>query len=292
MIVPFPPGGAADILGRILAQRLTDQVGQPVIVDNRAGASGNIGAEAVAKARGDGYTLLMGALTSHAINYTLERKTLRYDLERDLSPISIVATVPYVLVVHPSLPARSTAELVAHARAKPGHLSYGSSGAGAPQRLAAEMFRLRTGTDMVHVPYKGSGQVITDLVGGQVLLAFESVPAALAHIRSGKLRALAVTTAQRLPMLPGVPTMAEADLSNFEVSSTFGVLAPAATPKAIIERLNGEIAKVTLVPEVKDRFLQQGAFAISTSPEEAARRIRSEIGMWATVIHQANIRPD
>ena len=292
MIVPFPPGGAADILGRILAQRLTDQVGQPVIVDNRAGASGNIGAEAVAKARGDGYTLLMGALTSHAINYTLERKTLRYDLERDLSPISIVATVPYVLVVHPSLPARSTAELVAHARAKPGHLSYGSSGAGAPQRLAAEMFRLRTGTDMVHVPYKGSGQVITDLVGGQVLLAFESVPAALAHIRSGKLRALAVTTAQRLPMLPGVPTMAEADLSNFEVSSTFGVLAPAATPKAIIERLNGEIAKVTLVPEVKDRFLQQGAFAISTSSEEAARRIRSEIGMWATVIHQANIRPD
>jgi tripartite-type tricarboxylate transporter receptor subunit TctC len=211
MIVPFPPGGAADILGRVLAQKLTERLGQQVIVDNRAGASGNIGAEAVVKAPGDGYTILMGALTSHAINYTLERKVLRYDLERDLAPIAIVATVPFVIVMHPSVPAQSVSELVAYAKAKPGQLSYGSSGAGAPQRLAAEMFRLRSGVDMLHVPYKGSGQVITDLVGGQVLTAFESVPAALPHIKAAKLRALAVTTARRVPMLPDVPTMAEAD---------------------------------------------------------------------------------
>lgn len=292
MVVPFPPGGAADLIGRIVAQRLSEQVGQQVIVENRAGASGNIGAEAVARAPADGYTLLMGALTSHAINYTLERRGLRYDLERDLSPITIVATVPYVLVTHPSVPARSIQEFVAYARAKPGHLSYGSSGAGAPQRLAAEMFRLRTGIELVHVPYKGSGQVITDLVGGQILVAFESVPAALPHIRGEKLRALAVTTMARVPMLPEVPTMPEAGLSNFEVSSTFGILAPARTPRPLIERLHAEITRVVHLPDVKERFLQQGAFTVSTTPEQAAERIRSEIAMWAGVINDANIRAD
>jgi tripartite-type tricarboxylate transporter receptor subunit TctC len=292
MIVPFPPGGAADIIGRIVAQRLSPQLGQQVIVDNRAGASGNIGAEAVAKAAADGYTILLGALTSHSINYTLERKTLRYDLERDLTPITIVATVPYVLVIHPSLPARSMQEFIAYARTKAGPITYGSSGAGAPQRLTAEMFKLRTGIDMVHVPYKGSGQVITDLVGGQVLVAFESVPAALPHIRSGKLQSLAVLTAQRVPMLPEVPTMKEAALADFEVSSTFGVLAPAGTPKPTIERLNGEITKAVRLPDVKERFLQQGALATSTTPEQAAERIRSEIAMWAKVINGAGIKPD
>jgi tripartite-type tricarboxylate transporter receptor subunit TctC len=292
MVVPFPPGGAADILGRVLAQKLAEQLGQQVIVDNRAGASGNIGAEAVAKAPGDGYTILMGALTSHAINYTLERKVLRYDLERDLAPIAIVATVPFVLVTHPSVPARSVPELVAHAKAKPGQLSYGSSGAGAPQRLAAEMFRLRTGVDMLHVPYKGSGQVITDLVGGQVLTAFESVPAALPHIKAGKLRPLAVTAPRRVPMLPDVPTMAEAGFLDFEVSSTFGILAPIGTPRSVVERLNGELARILQLPDVKERFLQQGAFATSTSPEQGTQRIRAEIAMWAKVIDQASVKPD
>ena len=292
MIVPFPPGGAADIIGRILAQGLSEHLGQQVIVDNRAGASGNIGAEAVAKAQGDGYTILMGALTSHSINYTLERKVLRYDLERDLSPITIVATVPYVLVVHPSVSARSMQEFIAYARAKPGHVTYGSSGAGAPQRLVAEMFKLRTGIDMLHVPYKGSSQVITDLIGGQVLAAFESVPAALPHVRAAKLQPLAVTTARRVPMLPDVPTMEETALSNFEISSTFGILAPAGTPEPIIERLNGELAKVVQLPDVKERLLQQGALATFTTPEQAAQRIRSEIAMWAKVIHEANIKLD
>jgi tripartite-type tricarboxylate transporter receptor subunit TctC len=292
MVVPFPPGGAADLIGRVLAQRVSEQVGQAVIVDNRAGASGNIGADAVVKAQADGYTILLGALTSHSINHTLERKVLRYDLERDLSPVMIVASVPYVFVVHPSVPARSMQEFIAYARAKPGHLTYGSSGAGAPQRLAAEMFKLKTGIDMLHVPYKGSGQVINDLIGGQVLVAFESVPAALPHIRAARLRALAVTTAQRVPMLPDVPTMGEAASFTFEVSSTFGILAPTSTPKPIIERLNSEFARAVQVPDVKERLLQQGAFAVSTTPEEAAQRIRTEIAMWAKVITEANVKPD
>jgi tripartite-type tricarboxylate transporter receptor subunit TctC len=292
MVVPFPPGGSADIIGRVLAQKLAEPLGQQVIVDNRAGASGNIGAEAVARAAGDGYTILMGALASHCINYTLERNALRYDLERDLAPIAIVASVPYVLVVHPSVPAQSVPELVAHAKARPGQLSYGSSGAGSPQRLAAEMFRLRTGVEMLHVPYKGSAQVITDLVGRQVLVAVELIPTALPHIRSAKLRPLAVTTAQRVPMLPEVPTLAEAGLPGFEASSTFGLLAPAATPRPIIDRLSGELAKIVRLPEVNERLAQQGAFATYTTPEEAARRIRAEIVMWAKVIQDADVKPD
>jgi tripartite-type tricarboxylate transporter receptor subunit TctC len=293
MIVPFAPGGAADLIGRAIAQRLSESLGQPVIVDNRAGASGNIGAEAVAKAQADGYTILLGALTSHTINHTLERKTLRYDLERDLAPVSIVASVPFVLVVHPSVPAESIQQLVAFGKARPGHLSYGSSGAGAPQRLIAEMFKLRTGIDMLHVPYKGgSAQVTVDLIGGQIGSAFESVPATLQHIRAGKLRALAVTAPQRIPMLSDVPTMSEAGLSRFEMSSTFGILAPAGTPRPLIERLHSVIARVMQLAEVRERLLHAGAFAMSTTPEEAAKRIREEIGMWAEVIRQAGVQPE
>ena len=292
MIVPFPPGGPADILGRVLAHKLSEPLGQQVIVDNRAGASGNIGAEAVARAPGDGYTILMGALTSHSINYTLERKLLRYDLKRDLTPITIAAIVPYMFVIHPSVPAQSMQDLIAYAKSRPGHLTHGSAGAGSPQRLAAEMFKLRTGIDMLHVPYKGASPVIVDLVGGQILVAFESVPVALPHIKAGKLRPLAVTTAQRVPMLPDVPTTAEAGLPTFEVNSMFGLLAPASTPKPVIERLNAELVKILQLPDVKEKLLQQGAFATSTTPEQAAERIRAEIAMWAKVIGEANVRPD
>ena len=290
LIVPFPPGGAADLIGRVVAQRLSEQVGQQVIVDNRGGASGNIGAELVAKAPGDGYTILLGALTSHAINYTLERDILRYDLKTNFAPITIVANVPAVFVVNPSIPAQSLKELIAYAKAKPGHLSYGSSGTGAPQRLAAEMFKLRTGVDMLHVPYQGTGPVIIGLIGGQVLTAFESVPATLPHIKGGKLRALAVTTAQRVPMLPDVPTASEAGLSNFEVSSMFGILAPASTPKPIVARLNTELIKVMQLSDVKEKLLQQGAFSTSTTPEQAVQRIYSEVDMWAKVIKAANLK--
>ena len=292
MIVPFPPGGAADMIGRVVAQKLSEQFGQQVIVDNRSGASGNIGAELVAKAPGDGYTILLGALTSHTINYTLERDILRYDLKTNFAPITIAASVPAVFVVNPSVPAQSLKELIAYAKAKPGHLSYGSSGAGSAQRLAAEMFKLRTGVDMLHVPYQGTGPVIIGLIGGQVLTAFESVPATLPHIKGGKLRALAVATAQRVPMLPDVPTASEAGLSNFEVSSTFGLLAPSSTLKPIIARLNTELVKVLQLPDVKEKLLQQGAFSTSTTPEQAVQRIHSEVDMWAKVIKAANLKRD
>jgi tripartite-type tricarboxylate transporter receptor subunit TctC len=290
MVVPFPPGGAGDIIGRVLAQKLSEPLGQPVIVDNRAGASGNIGAEAVAKAPGDGHTILMGALASHCINYTLERKVLRYDLERDLTPITIVATVPYVLVVHPSIPAQSVQELVAHAKAKPGYLSYGSSGAGSPQRLAAEMFRLRTGVEMLHVPYKGSAQVITDLVGRQVLVAVELVPTALPHIRGGKLRPLAVTTAQRIPLLPDVPTMAEAGWPTAEVVVWAGVMAPAGTSRVVIRQLERAFVEASLTPETRERLLVFGADPIGAGTKAFAEVLEKDLALWQRVAQASGVK--
>ncbi|MEO8653548.1 MAG: tripartite tricarboxylate transporter substrate binding protein [Ramlibacter sp.] len=292
LIVPYPPGGATDVIGRVMAQKLSGVLGQTVIVDNRGGAGGNIGADAVAKAAPDGYTLLMGAVTSHSIMSTLEKATIHYNFEKDLVPISIVGSVPLVFVVHPSVPAKTLKELIAHAKSKPGELSFASSGAGAPQRLAAEMFKRQAGVEMIHVPYKGSGPAMTDLMGGQVLTMVETVPAALPHIRAGKIRPLAVTTAQRISMLPDVPTATEAGLPGFEVSSLFGILAPAGTPKEIITRLNSEITKLLSLPEVKEQLLAQGAFSVTTTPEQAAARVHQEVEMWAKVIKEANVKPD
>ena len=289
LVVPYPPGGATDIIGRVVAQRLGTALGQQVIVDNRGGAGGNIGAAAVAKAAPDGYTLLMGALTSHSIIQTLESKTINYSLEKDFAPITMVGSVPLVFVVHPSVPATTLSELIAYARSRPGHLTYASSGAGAPQRMAAELFKRAAGVDMLHVPYKGSGPAMADLMGGQVLTMVETVPAAQGFIKANKLRALAVTTPERISMLPDVPTAGEAGLPGFVVSSMFGVLAPANTPKEIVDKLNAELVKILQVPEVKEQLLQQGAYALSTSPQQTAERIRKEIGMWATVIQEAKI---
>lgn len=292
LIVPYPPGGATDVIGRVMAQKLSGVLGQNVIVDNRSGAGGNIGADAVAKAAPDGYTLLMGAVTSHSIMSTLEKATIHYNFEKDLVPISIVGSVPLVFVVHPSVPVKTLKELIAYAKSKPGELSFASSGAGAPQRLGAEMFMRQAGVQMIHVPYKGSGPAMVDLMGGQVLTMVETVPAALPHIRAGKIRPLAVTTAQRISMLPEVPTAAEAGLPGFEVSSLFGILAPAGTPKEIIIRLNSEITKLLALPEVKEQLLSQGAFAVTTTPEQAAARVHQEVTMWAKVIKEADVRPD
>lgn len=289
MVIPYPPGGATDVIGRVLAQKLHEALGQPVVVDNRGGAGGNIGADAVAKARGDGYTILMGALTSHSIMATLEKATITYNLEKDFAPVSIVGVVPLVFVVHPSVPAKTLQELIAYAKANPG-LTYGSAGAGAPQRMGGELFKRLAGLDMLHVPYKGSGPAMTDLIGGQIKSMVETVPAALPYLKTGQLRALAVTVAQRIPMLPDVPTATEAGLPGFEVTSMFGILVPASTPKPIIERLNSELAKILQMPDVKEKLLQQGAIATYTTLEQAAQRIRDEIAKWAKVIKEADIK--
>jgi len=293
LVVPYPPGGATDVIGRIVAQRLSTALGQQVVVDNRGGAGGNIGADAVAKAKPDGYTLLMGAITSHSTMARLERGKIAYDLQKDLTAVQVVGYVPLVFVVHPSVPVKNFGELVSYAKANPNKLSYASSGAGAPQRMAAEMFRIRAGADMIHVPYKGSGPAMTDLVGGQVLMAAETVPAALQQVKAGKLRALAVTTPQRISMLPDTPSVAESGWKDFDVTSTFGVLAPAGTPADVVARLNAEIGKIMQDPEAKEQFLQQGVYALQPqTPQQAAERLRAEVGRWAKVIDETGVKAD
>jgi tripartite-type tricarboxylate transporter receptor subunit TctC len=293
MVVPYPPGGATDVIGRILAQRLSTALGQQVVVDNRGGAGGNIGADAVAKAKNDGYTILMGAITSHSTMARLERGKISYDLQKDLTAVQVVGFVPLVFVVHPSVPARTFPELVSYAKANPKKLTYASSGAGAPQRMAAEMFRIQAGAEMIHVPYKGSGPAMTDLIGGQVLMAAETVPAALQQIKAGKLRALAVTTPQRVSMLPDTPTVAESGWKDFDVTSTFGVLVPAGTPADVVARLNSEIGKIMQDPQAKEQFLQQGVYALQPqTPQQAAERLRAEVGRWAKVIDETGVKAD
>lgn len=290
VIVPYPPGGATDIIGRVLAQKLSERLGQQFVVDNRAGAGGNIGAQAVASAKPDGYTLLMGAMTSHSINATLQKDTAKFSLEKDFAPIAIVGTVPLVLVVHPSVPAKNVKEYIAIAKAKPGDMTYASAGNGSPQHLTGEQFKIATKTDMVHIPYKGSGPAMTDLMGGQVKSMIETVPAAVSYIKTGKIRALMVTTKDRVESLPEVPTASEAGMPGFEASSMFGMAAPAGTPKAVVERLNAELGKIVQLPEVKTKLLEQGVYATHTTPEQASKRIHEEVAMWAKVIKDANVK--
>jgi tripartite-type tricarboxylate transporter receptor subunit TctC len=293
LIVPYPPGGATDVIGRILAKNLGDSLGQQVLVENRGGAGGNIGAEAVAKATPDGYTLLMGAVTSHSTMATLEKGKLRYDILKDFTPIMIVGSVPLVVVVNPNVPVRTLRGLVDYAKANPDKLNYASSGAGAPQRMGAEIFQKEAGLKITHVPYKGSGPAMTDLVAGQVNLMVETVPAALPFITAGQLRPLAVTTAKRISMLPDVPTTAEAGMPALEVSSTFGLLAPAGTPMPIIDQLNSAIAKLLVNPEVKEAFLKQGVYAATpTKPKQSAELLANEVKRWEKVIKDADIKAD
>ena len=293
LVIPFPPGGATDVIGRIMAQELSKSLNQQVVADNRAGDSGNIGADMVAKAPADGYTLLMGALTSHAINSNLEKGSIKYDLERDFTPVAVVGVVPLVFVVNPSVPVKNMKEFIAYAKANPGKLTFASSGAGAPQRLAMEMFRFQLGLDLLHVPYKGSGPAMTDLVGGQVLSMSETVPAALPFIQSGQLRPLAVTTAKRISQLPDVPTVTQATgLPNFDVVSMFGIEAPAGTPKPIVDKLSSDIKIILQRPDVQERMLAAGVYVNYLSPADSAKRISRELNMWAKVVKDANVKVD
>jgi tripartite-type tricarboxylate transporter receptor subunit TctC len=291
MIVPYPPGGTTDILARDVGQVLTNVLGQSVVIDNRPGAAGNIGTDMVAKAAPDGYTLLMGTVNTHAINAGLYSK-LPYDHIKDFTPVILVARVSNVLEVNPSVPVNTVADLIKLAKENPGKLNFASSGSGTSIHMSGELFKTMTGVDMVHVPYKGSAPAVADLVGGQVQLMFDNLPSSLAMIKAGKLRAIAVTSAQRAPALPDVPTIAESGLPGFEASSWFGVLAPAGTPQAIITRLNAEIDKWLQSPEAKEMLLAQGAVPAGGTPEQFATWIRSETDKWAKVVKASGAKVD
>jgi tripartite-type tricarboxylate transporter receptor subunit TctC len=290
MVVPFSPGGSTDVLARIVGQKLTERSGQPVIIENRAGAGGNIGAEQVARSAPDGYTLLLGGVP-HAISASLYSK-LQYDLAGDLTAIAEIASFPSAIVLHPSLPANSVKELIALARARPGRLSFGSAGIGSPNHLSLELFQAMAGVNMVHVPYKGSGQLVGDLLAGQVQLASMGLPVAVPHVQSGKLRAIAVTGAARSPLLPEVPTVSEAGLPGFEVTSWYGVFGPAGLPADIVAKLNSEIGSAVTGPDVKERLAALGAEPSVKSPDQFGRYVREEITKWAKVVKDSGAKAE
>jgi len=290
IVVPFAPGGSTDVLARLVGQKLGERSGQPVIVENRAGAGGNIGAELVAKSTPDGYTLLLGGVP-HAISANLYSR-LPYDLARDLTAIAEIASFPSAIVLHPSLPANSVKELIALARARPGQLSFGSAGVGSPNHLALELFQTAAGIRMVHVPYKGSGQLIGDLLAGQVQLASMGLPVAMPHVQSGKLRAIAVTGAARSSLLPEVPTVGEAGLPGFEVTSWYGVFGPAGLPADIVAKLNSGIGSAVTSPDVKERLAALGAEPSVKSPDQFDRYVREEIKKWAKVVKDSGAKAE
>ena len=287
LIVPFPAGGTTDVLARALAEKLTLSLGQTVIVESKPGAGATLGADYVAKARPDGYTLLVGAV-HHTIASSVYKK-LPYDFQKDLAPITTIAMVPNVLVVNANTPAKNVAELVALLKAKPGAYNYGSNGNGTAQHLIGTQFENMTGTDFGHIPYKGSGPLATDLLGGQITMSFDTVTPVLPHIKAGKLRALAVTTARRSSALPDVPTLDEAGLKGFDIGTWFGVLAPAATPRDIVARLNTEMVKVIQSPEFRKRMEKIGAEPIGDSAEHMAQQIRSETEKFARLVKDAKV---
>jgi tripartite-type tricarboxylate transporter receptor subunit TctC len=291
IVVPFPAGGTTDLIARAAGQKLTESLGQPVVVDNRPGAGGNIGAELVAKSPPDGYTLLMGTVGTHAINASLYPK-MPYDHVRDFAPIILVAGVPNVLVVNPSLPVNSVQELIAYGKANPGKLNFASSGNGTSIHLSGELFKTMTGVQMAHIPYKGSSPALQDLAGGQVQLMFDNLPSALPLIKAGRLKALAVTSKTRAPALPDVPTVAESGLPGFEASSWFGLLAPAGTPQPVIAKVNAEIARWLATPEAREKLTAQGANVVGGTPEDFARHIAAETAKWQKVVKESGAKID
>ena len=291
LVVPFPAAGTTDILARAAAQKLTEAFGQSVIVDNRPGAAGNIGADLVAKSAPDGYTLLMGTVGTHAINPSLYSK-MPYDHVKDFVPVVLVAGVPNVLVVNPALPVNSVADLIKLAKDKPGQINFASSGSGTSIHLSGELFKTMAGVDITHIPYKGSSPALVDLIGGQVQIMFDNLPSALPQIKAGKLRAIAVTSLKRAPVLPDVPTISESGLPGFEASSWFGVLAPAGTPAPIVARINAEVNKWLQSAEAREKLLSQGAEAAGGTPEQFAHHIRAESEKWAKVVKASGAKVD
>ena len=290
LIVPFPPGGTTDVLARALAEKLQGALGQPVIVESKPGAGATLGADLVAKSKADGYTLLMGAV-HHTIASSVYRK-LPYDFAKDLAPVSTVALVPNVLVVNAANPAKNVLELVAQAKAQPDRFSYGSNGNGTAQHLIGTQFENRTGTRIGHIPYKGSGPLTTDLIGGQITMSFDTVTPVLPHIKAGKLKALAVTTARRSSALPDVPTLEEAGVKGIDIGTWFGVLAPAATPKDIVARLNAEIVKIVASADFRQRLQEIGAEPVGNSPEQMAAQIRADTEKFAHLVKDAKVTID
>jgi tripartite-type tricarboxylate transporter receptor subunit TctC len=290
LIVPFPAGGTTDVLARALADRLSPVLGQAVIVESKPGAGATLGADFVAKAKPDGYTLLVGAV-HHTIASSVYKK-LPYDFQKDLAPITTIAMVPNVLVVNANTPARNVAELTALLKAKAGSHTYGSNGIGTAQHLIGTQFQNLTGTEILHVPYKGSGPLATDLLGGQITMSFDTVTPVLPHIKAGKLRALAVTTARRSSALPDVPTLEEAGLKGFNIGTWFGVLAPAATPKDLLARLNAEMVKIIQSPDFRKRMEEIGAEPIGNSAEQMAQQIRAETDKFAVLVKDAKVTVD
>ena len=291
MIVAYPPGGGTDIVGRMVAQKLGEALGQSVVVENRGGASGNIGTELAARAAPDGYTILMGNVAPNAINVSLF-KSLPFDPIADFAPVSLVASTPNILVVHPSVPVRTVREVVALARAKPGTLNFASAGVGSSSHLAGELFRTLAGAEIVHVPYKGAGPAMVDVLSGQVQLYFATMPAAMPHVKSGKLVAIAVTSAKRSPALPELPTIAESGVPGYEASTWYGLLGPAHTPGPVIARLHDASVKVLGEASLREKLVDQGFEPIGDTPEEFAAYIKSEIGKWGKVIREAGIKAE
>lgn len=289
LVVPYAPGGATDIIGRVIAEEVSNTIGQRVVVENRAGAAGSLGAAGVARAAPDGYTLLMGALTSHSINMSLQAKP-GFDLQKSFAPVTLAGTVGLALVVHPSVEAKTVPELVALAKAPGNRLSYASAGAGSPQHLSGEMLNARAGTNLSHVAYRGSGPAMTDMIGGHVTVMFDTIPSVLPHVQSGALRAIGVTTAEPSPFMPGVPTVASQGMPGFEVGSWFGVLAPAGTPEPVLRTLNQHIVRALQSPKAIEAMRLQGVTPRPGTPEEASRLIESEMKKWGELIRTTGVK--
>jgi tripartite-type tricarboxylate transporter receptor subunit TctC len=291
LVVPFPPGGPLDATGRAIAQKLTEAWGQSVIVENKPGAGGNIGADYVAKSRPDGYTVVMGALSTHAVNPSLYPK-MPYDAKKDFAPITLVAVTPNVLVVNPELPVHSVKELIDYAKANPGKLSFGSGSIGSAGHLAGELFKVDAGVDMVHVPYKGAAPAMQALLAGDTQLMFDNLASAMSQVKAGKLRALAVTTAQRSKLAPDLPTMSEAGLRGFDISTWFGLLAPAGTPPAIVDKWNADVTKILSAPDMRERLASQGAEAAPDTPAEFTKFIDAELVKYARIVKASGAKVD